>query len=148
MQQEFTRTEIECNVFAVYPSKYRGVLSAMCCIVTVAWGVTIAMGVPSKMAILYVVMVIPAVMGIVPVEEKVKAAVSYARLWGLRWEDFNYYTCNSDQHIHFTKHNIILCITLEHNLFIFNITGILTYIVIKTLSYILCMLNLFRNNYV
>lgn len=67
----------------VYPSKYRGVLSALCCIVTVAWGVIIAMGVPSKMAIPYVVMVIPAVMGIVPVEEKVKSVVSYTRLWGL-----------------------------------------------------------------
>jgi hypothetical protein len=81
--------QTECNVFAVYPSKYRGVLSALCCIVTVAWGVTIAMGVPSKMAILYVVMVIPAVMGIVPVEEKVKAVLSYTRMWGLRWEYFN-----------------------------------------------------------
>jgi hypothetical protein len=90
MEQEVTHTKTQCNVFAVYPSKYRGMLSALCCIVTVAWGVTIAMTVPSKMMILYVVMVIPAVMGIVPVEEKVKAAVSYTRLWGLRSEDFNY----------------------------------------------------------
>ena len=89
LEQEVTHTKTECTVFAVYPSKYRGVLSALCCILTVAWGVTIAMGVPSKMAIFYVVMVIPAVMGIVPVEEKVKAVVSYTRLWGLRWEDFN-----------------------------------------------------------
>jgi len=89
MEQEVTNTENECIVFAVHPSKNRGVLSALCCIPTVACGVTIAMGVPSKMAILYVVMVIPAVMGIVPVEEKVKAVVSYTRLWGLRWEDFN-----------------------------------------------------------
>ncbi|GFG31703.1 hypothetical protein Cfor_04843 [Coptotermes formosanus] len=48
------------------------------------------------MALLYVVIVIPAVMGIVPVEEKVKAVVSYTRLWGLRCEFFNYYTCNSN----------------------------------------------------
>jgi len=84
MEQDFTHTKTECNVFAVYPSKYRGVLSALCCIVTVAWGFIIALGVPSKMAMLYVVMVIPAVMGIVPIEEKVKAVVSYTRLWGLR----------------------------------------------------------------
>jgi hypothetical protein len=86
MEQQVTHTTTKCNVFAVYPSKYRGMLSALCCIFTVAWGVTIAIGVPSKMAILYVVMVIPAVMGIVPVEEKVKAVVSYTRQWGLRCE--------------------------------------------------------------
>jgi hypothetical protein len=86
----------ECNFFAVYPSKYRGVVSSLCCFVTVACGLIIATGVPSKMAMLYVVMVIPAVMGIVPVEEKVKAVLSYTRLWGLRWDVINYYThCSS-----------------------------------------------------
>ena len=97
MEQEVTNTETECNVFPVYPSKYRGVLSALCCIVTMAWGVSIAMGVRSKMAILYVVMVIAAVMGIVPVEEKLKAVASYTRRWGLSWEYFSYYTCNPNK---------------------------------------------------
>jgi hypothetical protein len=80
MEQEVTHNETECNVFAVYPSNYSNVCRALCCIVTVTWGVTIAMGVPSKMAILYVVMVILAVRDIVTVEEKVKAVVSYTRL--------------------------------------------------------------------
>jgi hypothetical protein len=120
MEQEVTHNETVCNVFAVYPSKYRGVLSALCCIVTVAWGVTIAMGVPSSMAILYVVMVIPAVMGIVPVEEKVKAVASYTRQWGLRWEYFNYYTCNSNLRIVFTEHKKSLFMNFTI-LFIFHI---------------------------
>jgi hypothetical protein len=97
MEQEVTHTKNECDIFAVYPSKYRVLLSALCCVLTVAWGFTIATGVPSKMAILYVVMVIPAVMGTVPVEEKVKSVVSYTRLWGLRWQDFNYYTFISNK---------------------------------------------------
>jgi hypothetical protein len=58
----------------------------------VAYGLIIATGVPSKMAMLYVLLVIPAVMGIVPVEEKVKTVVSFTRCWGLRWEVVNYYT--------------------------------------------------------
>lgn len=88
----YIHTVSECNFFAVYPSKYRGVVSALCCFVTMAYGLVIATGVPSKMAMLYVVMVIPAVMGIVPVEEKVKAVLSYTRFWGLRWNVINYYT--------------------------------------------------------
>jgi hypothetical protein len=145
MEQEVTHTKIECNVFAVYPSKYRGVFSALCCIITVAWGVIIALGVPSKMAMLYVVMVIPAVMGIVPIEEKVKAVVSYTRLWGLRWEDFNYYTCNSNQQIVFTEHNKSLFMDFR-TLFIFHIAGIITYSSMSTYSYILHMLNYSINN--
>lgn len=117
MEQEVTHSKTKCIVFAVYPSKYRGMLSALCCIVTVTWGLIIAMGVPSKMAILYVVMVIPAVMGIVPVEEKVKSVVSYTRLWGLRCKDFNYYTCNSNQQIVCSKHNKILFMNFEYYLF-------------------------------
>ena len=112
MGQEVTRIKTECNVFAVYPSKYRGMISALCCIVTVACGLIIAMGVPNKMAILYDVMVIPAVMGIVPVEEKVKAVVSYTRLWGLRCEVFNYYTCNSNQQI-LLPHNKIIFMNIR-----------------------------------
>lgn len=67
----------------VYPSKYRGVVSAVCCFVMVAYGLILATGVPSKMAMLYVLLVIPAVMGIVPVEEKVKTVFSFTRCWGL-----------------------------------------------------------------
>jgi hypothetical protein len=57
----------------------------------VAYGLIIATGVPSKMAMLYVLLVIPAVMGIVPVEEKMKTVFSFTRCWGLRWEVINYY---------------------------------------------------------
>jgi hypothetical protein len=57
----------------------------------VAYGLIIATGVPSKTAMLYVLLVIPAVMGIVPVEEKVKTVFSFTRYWGLRWENINYY---------------------------------------------------------
>jgi type IV secretory pathway component VirB8 len=89
MEQEVTHTKTECNMFEVYPSKYHVLLSAVCCVLTVAWGFTIAMGVPSKMAVLYVVMVIPAVMGTVPVEETVKSVVSYTRLWELRCTVYN-----------------------------------------------------------
>ena len=37
------------------------------------------------MAMVYVVMVVPAVMGVIPVEDKVKAVFSYTRVWGLRF---------------------------------------------------------------
>ena len=119
MEQEVTHTETECNLFSVYPSKYRGVISALCCFVTVACGLIIAIGVPSKMVTLYVVMVIPAVMGIVPVEEKVKAVVSYTRLWGLRCEVFKYYICNSNHGILFNKCNKIFFINFRTKLFVF-----------------------------
>jgi hypothetical protein len=144
MEQVVTHTKPECNVIAVYPSKYRGVLSALCCIFTVACGVTIAIGVPSKMAMLYVVMVIPAVMGIVPVEEKVKAVVSYTRQWGLRCKIFSYYTCNSNQQIVFIEQNNFLFMNFR-TLFFFHVTEILTYSAMRTYSFILHMLNFLRD---
>ncbi|KAJ9583041.1 hypothetical protein L9F63_022620 [Diploptera punctata] len=67
----------------VYPSKYRGFTSTLCCFITVTYGLIFASGLSSKMAMIYVVMVIPAVMGVVPVEDKVKAVFSYTRVWGL-----------------------------------------------------------------
>ncbi|PSN55559.1 hypothetical protein C0J52_12105 [Blattella germanica] len=67
----------------VYPSKYRGVTSTLCCFITVSYGLIFASGLSSKMSMLYCVMVIPAVMGIIPIEDKVKAMFSYTRIWGL-----------------------------------------------------------------
>lgn len=107
---------IDNAVFAVYPSKYRGMVSALCCFITVVYGLIIATGVPSKMAMLYVVMVIPAVMGIVPIEEKVKAVVSYTRIWGLRWEAVSYYTYHSSYY--WTSYQVQQMETFKIHLFL------------------------------
>jgi hypothetical protein len=76
----------------------------------------------------------------------VKAVVSYTRMWGLRCEVFNYYTCKSNHWILFTKCNKIHFMNFKHNLFIFNTTRILKYITMRTHMYILHNPNLFRNN--